>query len=68
MYMTGTDLGHSCISSKNCRSYSAFPQFLSKDINFDSIVKWAIQVYLEDFQDMVAPPRVKMYSLVDSVL
>ena len=28
-------------------------------------MEWAMQVCLEDFQDTIAPPRVKMYPLVD---
>ena len=40
-----------------CISHSAFPLVLSNAINSNSIV--------EDFQDTIAPPRVKMYLLVD---
>jgi len=28
-------------------------------------MEWAMQVCLEDLQDTIAPPRVKMYPLVD---
>jgi len=28
-------------------------------------MEWAMQVCLENFKDMIAPPRVKMYLLVD---
>ena len=62
--MVGTSLGHSGISFKNCRSYSASSLALSKAINFNSIVKWTIHVCLKDFQDTAAPPRVNMYPLV----
>jgi len=63
--MAGTGLGHSGISSKNCRSYSASSPTLSKAINFDFIVERAMQACLENFQDIVVPPRVKIYPLVD---
>jgi len=63
--MACTDLGHSGISFKNYRSHSASSLALFKALNSDSIVERAMQVCLEDFQDTVAPPRVKMYPLVD---
>ena len=53
--MVRTDLGHSGIFFKNCRSHSASSPVLSKATNFDSIMKRAIQVCLEDFQDTAAP-------------
>ena len=59
MHMTGTGLSHSGISSKNYRSHPASSPALFKAINFDSIVERAMQVCLEDFQDIVVPPRVK---------
>ena len=65
MHMGGTGLGHSGISSKNYQSHYASSPALCKVINSDSIVEWAIQVCLEDFQDTIAPPRVNIYSLVD---
>ena len=49
-----------------CISHSAFSSVLSNAINSNSIVERTIQVCLEDFQDTIAPPRVNMYSLVDS--
>ena len=61
----GTCLGYKGISSRNCRSHSASSPSLFKAINSDSIVEWAMQVCLEDFQDTTVPPRVKMYQLVD---
>ena len=63
--MTDTGLGHNGISFKNYRSHSASFLALSKAINSDSIVKWAMQVCLEDFQDTSMPPRVNTYPLVD---
>ena len=65
MHIAGTDFGHNGISFKNYRSHSASSPALSKTINSDSIVERAIQVCLENFQDTVAPLRVKMYPLVD---
>ena len=63
--MAGTGLSHNGISSKNYRSHSASSPSLSKAINSDFIVERAMQVCLEDFQDTAAPPRVKIYLLVD---
>ena len=63
--MVGTGFGHNGISFKNCRSHSASSPTLSKTMNFDSIVKRAIHVCLEDFQDIAAPPRANTYPLVD---
>ena len=51
--MAGTGFGHNGISSKNCRSHSASSPASSKVMNSDSIVKRAIHVCLEDFQDML---------------
>ena len=65
MHMAGTGFGHNGISSKNYRSHSASSPTLSNAMNSDFIVKRAIQVCLEDFQDTAAPPRVKIYPLVD---
>jgi len=65
MHIAGTNLGHKGISSRICQSYSTSSSALSKVINSDSIMKYAMQVYLEDFQDTDASPRVKMYPLVD---
>ena len=63
--MAGTGLGHKGIFSRNYRNHSASSPALSKAINSDSIVKRAMQVCLEFFQDMATLPRVKMYPLVD---
>ena len=65
MHIAGTGFGHIGISSRKWRSHSAFSPTLSKAMNFDSIVDLAMQVCLEDFQDIAAPPRVKIYPLVD---
>jgi len=65
MHKRGTSLSHRGISSKNYRSHSASSPTLSKAINSDSIVERAMQFCLEDFQDTVASPRVKMYPLID---
>ena len=50
--MVGTDFGHNGISFKNYRSHSVSSPTLFRAINFDSIVERAMQVYLEDFQDI----------------
>ena len=63
--MTGTGLGHSGISFKNCRRHSAFSPSLSKAINFDPIVERAMYVCLKDFKDTVVHPSVNTYVLVD---
>ena len=63
--MAGIGLGHSSISLKNYRSHPASSPPLFKTINTDSIVEWAIQVCLKDFQDTTTPSRVKMYLLVN---
>ena len=65
MHMPDTGLGHSGISFKKCQDHFASSPLLSKAINFDFIVERVMQVCLKDFQDIVAPPRVKMYPLVD---
>ena len=65
MHMVGIDLGHKGISTRNCRSHSASFPALSKAINSDSIMERAMQVCLKDFQNTIAPSRVKMYSLID---
>ena len=57
--------GHIRISLRKWQSHSASSPALSKAMNSDSIVDLAMQVCLEDFQDTVAPPRVKTYPLVD---
>ena len=38
---------------------------MSKAMNSDVIVEWAIHACLEDLQDTVAPPRVNTYPLVN---
>jgi len=50
---------------QNYRSHSTSSPDLSKATNSDSIVERAMQVCLEDFHDMAASSRVKMYPLVD---
>ena len=65
MHIAGTGFCHNSISSKNCQSHSASSPALSKAINSDFIVEWVIHVYLKDFQDTAAPPRVNTYPLVD---
>ena len=65
MHIAGTDFFHNGISFKNCRSHSASSPALSKAMNSDFIVERAIHVYLKDFQDTAAPPRVNTYPLVD---
>ena len=64
MHIAGTGFCHNGISSKNCRSHSASSPVLSKAMNSNFIVERAIHVYLEDFQDTAAPPRVNIYLLV----
>ena len=64
MHMAGTDFGHNGISFKNYRNHSASFPALSKAINSDSIVEWAMPVSLKDFQDTAAPPRVNTYPLL----
>jgi len=61
----GHYLDYKGISFRFCRSHFASSPTLSKVITSDSIVEHAMQVCLEDFQDMTAPLRVKMYPLVD---
>jgi len=63
--MAGTGFGHKGISFKNYRSHSASSPALSKAINSNFIMERAMQVCLEDFQDIVASPRVNTYPLVD---
>jgi len=63
--MVGTGLDYSGISTKNCQSHYTFSPALDKVINSNSIVEWALQVCLENFQDIVASPRVKMYLYVN---
>ena len=63
--MVGTGLGHKGISSRNCRNHSTSSLSLSKAINSDSIVEWAIHVCLEDFQDSAVPSIVNTYPLVE---
>ena len=65
MHMAGTGFSHNGISYKNYRSHSASSPALSKVMNFNSIMERSIHVWLEDFQDIVAPLRVNTYSLVD---
>ena len=47
------------------RSHSASSPALSYAMNSDSIIDLAMHVCFENFQDTIAPPRVKTYSLVD---
>ena len=65
MHMVGIGLSHNEISSRTYQSHYASSSALFKAINSDSIVARAIQVCLENFQDTIMPPRVKMYPLVD---
>jgi len=65
MHIAGTGFCHNGIFFKNCRSHSASSLVSSKAMNFDSIVEWVIHVCLKDFQDIVAPPRVNTYPLVN---
>ena len=55
------------MSFKKFLSHSTSSATLSSAINYDSIVKHAIHVCLEDFHETVAPPNVKTYPLVDLV-
>ena len=63
--MAGIGLGYNGISFKNCRNNFASSPTLSKAINSDFIVKRVIHVCLKDFQDIIAPPRVNTYLLID---
>jgi len=65
MHIAGTGFCHNGISFKNCRSHYASSPALSETMNSDSRVKRAIHVYLKDFQDTAAPPKVNTYPLVD---
>ncbi|CAL2276996.1 unnamed protein product [Prunus armeniaca] len=65
--MAVTGLDHNGISSGKFLSDSASSATLSKATNSNSIVKRAIHVCLEDFQDTAALPNVKTYPLVDLV-
>ena len=65
MHMAGTDLGHSRMSSKNYRNYSASSLALFKTINSDFIMEQTMQYYLDDFLDTTVPLRVKIYPLID---
>ena len=65
MQIAGTGFDHLGISSTKWQSHSASSAALSSAMNSDSIVDLAIQVYLEDFHEIVAPPSVKTYPLVD---
>jgi len=65
MHMAGTGFDHNGISFKNYRSHSASSLALSKAMNSDSIMERTIHVYLEDIQDIAAPPSVNTYPLVD---
>jgi len=38
---------------------------LSKTIDYDSIMDLVIHICLEDFDDTITPPSVKIYPLVD---
>ena len=62
--LAGTGFCHNGISSKICRSHSSSSPALSKAMNSDFIVEWAMHIYLNDFQDTAAPPRVNTYPLV----
>ena len=63
--MVVTGFGHIGMSSKRFRSHSASSPALSKAMNSDSMVNHAIHVCLEDFHDIVVPPKVNIYPLVD---
>ena len=67
MQIAGTGLVHIGISSRKFRSHSASSPVLSNAKNSDSIVDLAMQVYLEDFQETVAPPKVNTYPFMDLV-
>ena len=63
--MALTDFGHIGMSSRKFQNHSASSLALSKAMNFDSMVDRAIHVFLEDFHDIYAPPKVNIYPLVD---
>ena len=67
MHMVVTGFGHIGISSKKFLSHSDLSLALFKAMNFDSIVDCAIHIYLVDFLEIVAPPKVNVYPLVDLV-
>ena len=67
MHIEDIGLGQNEISSMKFRSHSTFSSALSKAMNSDSIVERAIQVCLDDFQDISPPPIVKTYTHVDFV-
>ena len=58
-------LGHKGIPSRKLLSYSTSSSALSKVINLASIVDRVFMVCFEDFHEMVAPPSVNTYPLVD---
>ena len=61
-------LGQNGTSSMKFRSHSASSPALFKAMNSDTIVERAIHVCFDDLQDIVPPPIVKMYLLVDFIL
>ena len=65
MQIAGIGFDNLGITSTNWRSHSASSVTLSKAMNSDFIVDLTMQVYLEDFNETTAPPRVNTYPLVD---
>lgn len=59
--------GHIGMSSKKFLSHFAPSTTLSSVINSNFIIELVIHVYLEDFQTMVAPFNVNIYSIIDLV-
>ena len=53
------------MSSRRFQSHSASFPALSKAMNSDSMVDHAIHICLEEFHDIVVPPKVNIYPLID---
>jgi hypothetical protein len=48
---------------KNSSTNQLYFLLVSKAINSDSMVDWAIKICLDDFQDNALPPRIKISPL-----
>ena len=66
-YMHTADMvfDHLGMSYKKWHSHSTSLVALSKAMNSNSIVEHEMHVCLDDFQDIVAPSKVKIYPLMD---
>ena len=67
IHTVDTGFGQLGMSLRKLQKHSASFLALSKAINSASIVDLAMQVCLDDFQDIAPPPRVNTYPLVDLV-